>query len=147
MKVKEQSQLQSLKNTFERENIQSHYKVLGYEIDLYFHEDKLTVEIDEKYHQDRDINLEIERQKALEKELSCIFVRINPDKEVFKISKAQNEIFRHVKESIKKSTEELTEISLVDELSNRLLKLEFKSNHSIKSKCFKHVVEKILPTL
>ena len=43
------------------------------------------MEIDEKDHQNRDISREIERQKALEKELGCKFTRINPDKENFKI--------------------------------------------------------------
>ena len=70
--------------------MKTHYKVLGYEIDLYFHDYKLAVEIDEKDHQDRDISRETERQKALEKELGCKFIKINPDKENFNILKAQN---------------------------------------------------------
>ena len=37
------------------------------------------MEIDEKDHQDRDISREIKRQKALERELSCTFIRFNPD--------------------------------------------------------------------
>ena len=41
-----------------------------------------------------------------------------------------------MKESIKKSTKK------VDKLSNKLLRLEFKSNNSIKTKCLKHVVKK-----
>ena len=135
MKVIEQTQLESLKNTFEGENIQTHYKALGYENDLYFHDYRLAVEIDEKGHQDRYINGETERQKALEKELGCKFIRIIPDKGGFNTFKAQNEIFRHMKESIKKSTEELTKMYLIDELSNKLLKLEFKSNRSIKARC------------
>ena len=60
---------------------------------------KLVVEIDEKDHQDRDISRELERQKALEKELGCKFIRINPGKEIF--FKAQNEIFRQLKNQIK----------------------------------------------
>ena len=72
-------------NAFEEENIQTHYRVLGYEIDIYFHDYKLAVEIDEKDNQYRDINREIERQKALEKELACKFIRINLDKENFNI--------------------------------------------------------------
>ena len=40
------------------------------------------MEIDEKDHQDRNINREIERQKALEKELDCKCIRINLDKEI-----------------------------------------------------------------
>ena len=138
--------LESLRDAFEEENIQTHCKVFGYEIDLYFPY-KPAMEIDEKDHQDRDISREIERQKALEKKLGCKFIRINPDKESFDIFKAQNQIFRHIKESNKESTKELTKKSLIYELLNKLLKLEFGKNNSIKSKCLKHVVEKILPTL
>ena len=63
MKVIEKRTLESLRDTFEGENMQTHYKVLGYEIDLYFHDYKLAVEIDEKDHQDKDISHEIERKK------------------------------------------------------------------------------------
>ena len=35
--------------------------------------------------------------------------------------------------------------SLIDDLSKTLLELEFKSNHSIKSKCLKWTFRKILP--
>ena len=105
------------------------------------------MEIDEKYHEDRDISREIERQKTLEKDLGCKFIRINPDEENFNIFKAQIEIFRHIKKSNQESTKELTKKSLIDELSNKSLQLEFEKNNSIKSKCLKHVVEKVLPTL
>ena len=84
---------------------------------------RISVEIDEYDHEDRDIGCKIERQKALEKELGCKFMKINLDQENFNIFKAINEIFRHIKESNKKSTEESTKKSLVDELSNKLLKL------------------------
>ena len=50
MQVIEKTTLESLRDAFEGENIQTHYKVLGYEIDLYFHDYKLAVEIDEKDH-------------------------------------------------------------------------------------------------
>ena len=50
MKVIEKTMLESLRDTFEGENMQTHYKVLGYEIDLYFHDYKLAVESDEIYH-------------------------------------------------------------------------------------------------
>ena len=101
MNVTEKTTLDSIKNAFEGENIQTHHRVLGYEIDIYFHDYKLAVEIDEKDHQDRDISREIEGQKALEKELSCKFIRINPDKENFNIFKAQNEILGTLKNQIK----------------------------------------------
>ena len=43
---------------------------------------------------------------------------------------------------LKKKTEKSTEMLLIDDLSKRLLELEFKSNHSIKSKCLKWIVKK-----
>ena len=98
--TKEQAVLKSVMDEFEGENMQAQYSVLGYRIDLYFHEQKLAIKIDEKGNKDRDTNDEIQRQKALEKELGCKFIRFNPDKENFNISKAKNETFSHIKEKI-----------------------------------------------
>ena len=137
------SVLKLVMDAFERENMQTQYSFLGYTIDLYFHDYKLAIEVDEKGHEDRNIDHEIKRQKALEKELSCEFIRINPDEEDFNIFKAINEIHRHIKKSTKKSSKK----SLMDALSRKLLRLEFKSNNSIRTKCLKYVVKKILPTL
>ena len=95
----------------------------------------------------RDIRREIEIQKALEKKLSCKFIRTNLHKIFKNILKDQDEIFRPIKEPNKESTKELTKKSLIDELSKNLLKLELKRNNSIKTKCLKHVVEKIFFTL
>ena len=67
MNVTEKTTLNSIKNAFEGENIQTHYRILGYAIDSYFHDYKIAVEIDEKDHQDRDISREIERQKSIRK--------------------------------------------------------------------------------
>ena len=78
--------------------MQTQYNVLGYRIDLYFHYYKLAIEIDENGHSHRDINYEINRQKAIEQELSCRFIRVDPDKEDFDIFRAINEIFRHIKQ-------------------------------------------------
>ena len=39
----------------------------------------------------------------------------------------------------------MTKKSFIDDISKRLLKLEFKSDHSIKSKRLKWIVKKILP--
>ena len=137
--TKEQTIANSIKDAFEGENIQTQYSVLGYRIDLYFHKYKLAIEVDELGHNDRNIDYEIQRQKALERELNCVFIRINPDEKDFNIFKEINKIHRHIKKSSKKS--------LIGKISKRLLELEFKSNHSIKSKCLKWVVKKILPTL
>ena len=133
---KEQTIINSIKNAFEGEDMQKQYTVIGYRIDLYFHEYKLAIEVDELGHNDRNIDYEIQRQKALERELNCVFIRINPDEKDFNILKVINEIYRHIKKSFKKS--------LMNKFSKRLLELESKSNHSTKSKCLKWVVKKIL---
>ena len=59
--------------------MQTQCSILGYRIDLYFHKYKLAIELNELGHGNRNFNDEIERQKALEKELNCVFIRINPD--------------------------------------------------------------------
>ena len=66
-----------------------------------------------------------------------MFIRINPDEKKFNIFKEINKIHRHIKK--------LTKKSLIDDLSKRLLELEFNSNHSIKSKRLKWIVKKVLP--
>ena len=63
-----------------------------------------------------------------------MFIGINPDEKKFNIFKEINEIHKNIKKSTKKS--------LVLNLSKRLIELEFKSNHSIKSKCLKWIVKK-----
>ena len=59
--------------------MQTQYSVLGFRTDLYFHKYKLAIEVDELGHTDRNNNSEIERQKKLERELNCVFIRISPD--------------------------------------------------------------------
>ena len=98
--TKEQTIINSIKDTFEGENMQTQYSVLGYRIDLYFHKYKLVIEVDELGHTNRNINNEIERQKALEKELNCIFIRINPEEKHFNIFKEINKIHRHIKKCL-----------------------------------------------
>ena len=83
--------------------MQTQYSVLSYRIDLYFHKYKLAIEVDELGHNDRNIDYEIQRQRAIEKELGCVFIRINPDEKNFNIFKEINKIHRHIKKSTKKS--------------------------------------------
>ena len=141
--TKEQSVLNSIMDTFEGENKQTQYSVLGYKIDIYFHDYRLAIEIDEKGHKDRNTNDEIQRQKALEKELDCRFIRINPDEETFNTNKANNEIFRHIKESTKEITKKST-INSVRELSKAAS--EFKNNKII-SNFTRKFIKHLLPTL
>ena len=52
--TKEQTIINSIKDTFEGENIQTQYSVLGYRIDLYFHEYKLAIKVDELGHTNKN---------------------------------------------------------------------------------------------
>ena len=90
------------------------------------------VDIGKETYENNDINVIVDEML-----MNSRFFRINPDEENFNIFKEINKIHRHIKKSTKKS--------LIDDLSKRLLELEFKSNHSIKSKCLKWIVKKILP--
>ena len=91
--------------------------MLGYRIDLYFYDYKLTIDINGNGNgcSDRNIDFEIKRQKAIEQELGFEFIRIDLDKEVFDISQAINEIFR----CIKQLSNQLTKKSLIDKISKR----------------------------
>ena len=132
--TKKQTVLKSIKDSFEGEDIQTQYTVIGYRIDLYFLKDKLAIGIDELGHADRHLNSEIER-KALERELDCVFIRINPDIKDFNIFKEITKIRRNIKKSTKKS--------LIDNLSKILLESEFKQYNAIKPKSLKWVVKNI----
>ena len=106
--TKEQTVINSIKDAFEEENMQSQYTVLNYRIDLYFHKYKLAIEIDELGHNDRNIDYEIQRQRELERELDCEFIRINPDAIDFNISKEINKIHRHINKLTKQQTKQKT---------------------------------------
>ena len=82
--------------------MQTQYKVLSCKIDLYFDDNKLTKETDNNGHSDRNIDYEIKRQKAIEQELEWKFIRVDPDKEDSDIFRAINEIFRQIKNRLKK---------------------------------------------
>ena len=119
--TKKQTVINSIKDAFEGENMQTQYSVLGYRIDLYFHKYKLAIEVDELGHNDRNIDYEIQRQQALERELNCVFIRINPDAVDFNIFKEINKIHRHINKLTKQQTKE----SIIDNLSQRLQEIEF----------------------
>ena len=72
-------------------------------------------------------------------------IKTNPDAADFDLNRLIIQIYTHIIESTEKQTKVSTKQSLIDELSKVLLKLEFKSNHSIKSKCSKSVIKNILP--
>ena len=139
---KQQSLGLRLKKLFPNEDIIEEYFALHYRTDFTFKKHMLVVEIDEKGHNERPPNYEKERQEDLEK-VGYYFIRINPDKPGFDDYEEFGRVSSYIAESIKKQTKK----SLTNDLSKRLLGLEFKSNHSIKSKCLKWIVEKIPPTI
>ena len=94
--------------------METQYNALSYRTDLYFHDYEFAIEIDENGHSDRNIDKEIKRQKTLEQDLGCNFIRIDPGKEDFYIFRATNEIFRCIKQSTKKT--------LINKISKRLLR-------------------------
>ena len=126
-----QSILSKIVTLFAAEKIILQHNVLIYRIDAYFPKYKLAIELDEQGHDDRDIDYEIERQKAIENRLGCEFIRINPTKKGFNIFVEICQIQNYITKSTKELTEESTKKSLIDEFSSKLLGLEFKSNNSI----------------
>ena len=73
------------------------------------------------------------------KKLDCKIIRINPDAAGFNIYRLTNQIRMPIKQSTKKW--------IIDNLFKRPLGLEFKSNHSVKSKCLKWIVKNVLSTI
>ena len=63
--TKEQTVIRTIKDAFEGENMQAQYSILGHRIDLYFQEHKFAIEVNELVQNDRNIDHEIQRQRAL----------------------------------------------------------------------------------
>ena len=72
-------------------------------------------------------------------------IRTNPDDADFDMNKLINQTYMQILKSTKKQTKVSTKKSLIEDISKRLLELEFKSNHSVKSQCLKWIVKNILP--
>ena len=83
-------------DSLEGENTKTQYCVLGYRIDLYFHDYILAIEVHEFNHFDRNIDYKIKKQKVTEKELDCKFARNNHGENDFNIFKAVDNIHRHI---------------------------------------------------
>ena len=133
----EQDIISALKVAFEGE-------IRNKRIDAYFSKDKLGIEVDEYNHEGRNSEYEQSRQLMIHIH-GIMIIRTNPDAADFDMNTLINQIYTHIIESPKKQTKVSTKKSLIDDLSKRFLELEFKSNHSIKSKCLKWVVTNTLP--
>ena len=100
---------------------------------------KIGIEVDEYNHEYRNFNYEESRTKMIENH-DITLIRTNPDDPNFNIKSLIVQILICIKEAIKKQAKK----SLIDDLSKRLLELEFLSNYSIKSICLKWVVKNVL---
>ena len=63
----------------------------------------------------------------------------------FNILREINKIHRHINQLTIQQTEQQTKESVINNLSNELLKLEFKKNNSRKSKFVRWIVNNTLP--
>ena len=66
-------------SSFKGGNTQTQYNVFSYRIELYFHDYKLAIEIDENRHSHRNVEYKIKRQKAIELGLDCKFITMDSD--------------------------------------------------------------------
>ena len=63
---------------------------------FYFTKHKLAIECDEDDLKENDINNKIRRQKFIEDQLNCKFIRYNPDAKDFMIESVLNKIFQYI---------------------------------------------------
>ena len=140
----EQDIISAFQVAFEGETILAQYCIKKKRLVTYFPKYKLGIEVDEYNHEGRNFNYEKNRQLMIESH-GITIIRTNPDAADFDMNRIINQIYTHIIKSTKKQAKVSTKKSLIDDLSKRLLELEFKSNHSTKSKCLKWVAKNILP--
>ena len=56
--------LTKITSSFKGENMQTEYMVLGYRVDLYFQDYKLSIEIDENRHSERSTDFSVKKTKS-----------------------------------------------------------------------------------
>ena len=98
---KEQSVISKIIKRFSNEKTLPQHSVSSYKIDLYFPEHKLAKEVDKRGHEGRNIDYEIKRQRIIEKELGCKFIRIIPDLKDYDEYVKVGKIYNHVTKSTK----------------------------------------------
>ena len=59
---------------FEGEDMETQFQVLNYRIDLYFHDYKLTIEVDKRNHNDRNQEYEKQREQLIKKTSWILFL-------------------------------------------------------------------------
>ena len=128
----EQDIISALQVAFEGEIILTQYCIKNKRPDAYFSKHQLRIEVDEYNHEGRNFECKQSTQFMIES-YEITIIRTNPDGADFDMNRLINQIYTNIIKSTKKS--------LIDDLSE----LEFKSNHSIKSKCLKWIIKNILP--
>ena len=113
-----------LHNKFEGKTIITQYSSKNKRPDAYMPEYKIGIEIDKYNHRYRNFNYEESRTKMIENH-EITLIRTNSDDPNFDSKNLIVQIHICLKDAIKKQTKK----SLIDDLSKRLLELEFKSNH------------------
>lgn len=68
-------------------NVQLQYAVSNYRIDMYIQDLQIAIECDENDHIYRNKDYDYQRQKYIESELKCKFIRFNPHCTSFSLSK------------------------------------------------------------
>ena len=63
----------------------------------------MAIEIDELDHNDRNTDYESKRQREIEKEPNCVFIRTNRDAADFKINELNDQIFKHITQTKEKN--------------------------------------------
>ena len=71
-------------------------------------------------------------------------IRTNLDAADFDMNRLITQIYKHIIESTKNENKIPTKKSQIDDLSKRLLELDFTQHNTIKSKCLKWIVKNIL---
>ena len=100
---KENDSIEIIMKTFHGEKVKRQFKIGNYRINLYLLNYKIAIECDEFDQIHRDINYEITRQKFIEEQLQCTFVRYNPDDKDFDIALVLNKIYRAITKKINAS--------------------------------------------
>ena len=93
---KEAGTIYTIQKVFEGISMKRQFRIGSNRIDLYFPEHKLAIECNGHDHKDRDIDYETRRQKFIEDQLNCKFIRYNTDANDFTIESVLNKIFQYI---------------------------------------------------
>ena len=123
----EQDIISALQVAFTEEIIHTQYCIENKGLDAHFPKYKLEIEVDEYNHEGRNFEYEQSR-KFMTESHGITIIRTNPDDADFDMNKLKIKIYTQIIKSTKKQTKVSTKNPLIDDLSKKLLELEFKLN-------------------